>query len=90
MHQGCALRWGAVSLLVAAALLTIFAAPSLAQAVEPTPTPAIASVRDEDLAGPLIGLSLAMASSALAIGIALGLRRRIDEIGEEGDARGQE
>lgn len=90
MHQGCALRWCAVSLLMAAALLTVFAVPSFVLAAEPTPTPAIASSRDEDLAGPLIGLSLAVASSALAVGIALGLRRRIDEIGEEGDARGQE
>ncbi len=90
MHQVRALRWCAVSLLMAAALLTVFAMPSLALAVEPTPTPVVASARDEDMAGPLIGLSLAVASSALAVGIALGLRRRIDEIGEAGDARGQE
>ncbi len=89
MHQGRALRWCAVSLLMAAALLAVFAAP-VALAAEPTPTLAVASARDEDLAGPLIGLSLAMASSALAVGIALGLRRRIDEIGDEGDARGRE
>lgn len=89
MHQGCALRWCAVSLLMAVALLMAFAAP-VVLAAEPTPTPAVAAARDENLAGPLIGLSLAMASSALAVGIALGLRRRIDEIGEEGDARGQE
>ncbi len=89
MHHGCALRWCAVSLLVAAVLLALFAMP-VALAAEPTPTPRVAAARDESLAGPLIGLSLAMASSALAVGIALGLRRRIDEIGEEGDARGRE
>ncbi len=88
MHQDRALQWCAVSLLMAAALLAVFAAP-VALAAEPTPTPAVAA-RDQNLAGPLIGLSLAMASSALAVGIALGLRRRIDEIGEEGDARGRE
>jgi uncharacterized protein HemX len=75
---------------MAAVLLTVFVTPSLALATEPTPSPAVAAARDENLAGPLLGLSLAMASSALAVGIALGLRRRIDEIGEEGDARRRE
>lgn len=90
MHQGCASQWWTVSLLIAAALLGVLMAPPVALAVEPTVTPAVASARDEDLAGPLIGLSLAVASSALAVGIAVGLRRRIDEIGDEGDARGRE
>lgn len=89
MHQVCALRWCKVSLLIIAALLSMIVLPA-ALAAEPTPTPAVAAARDENLAGPLIGLSLAMASSALAVGIALGLRRRIDEIGEEGDAHRQE
>jgi hypothetical protein len=90
MHQVCALRWCAVSLFAVVALLALLIASPMALAAEPTPTPAVAAAREEDLAGPMIGLSLAMASSALAVGIALGLRRRIDEIGEEGDARGRE
>ncbi|ABU57785.1 hypothetical protein [Roseiflexus castenholzii] len=90
MHQACALPWHTVVLLVAVALLSILMASPVALAAEPTPTPTVAVAREDNLAGPLLGLSLAMASSALAVGIALGLRRRIDEIGEASDARGQE
>lgn len=77
-------------MLIAAVLLGIVAASPVALADEPSPTPAVAVVREENLAGPLIGLSLVVASSALAVGIALGLRRRIDEIGDEGDGGGRE
>lgn len=89
MHQVRALRWSSVFLLVAAALVIVYTMPPALLAAEPTPAPAVTAAHQDDMAGPLIGLSLAMASSALAVGIALGLRRRIDEIGEEGDTRNQ-
>lgn len=77
-------------MLIVAVLLSMLITSPVALADEPTPTPAVAAAREEDLAGPLLGLSLAIASSALSVGIALGLRQRIDEIGEAGDAYGKE
>jgi hypothetical protein len=88
MHQVRALRWGACWMVIAALLLSISVGSPVVLAVEPTP--AATEPRQESLAGPMIGLSLAIASSALAAGIAFGVRRRIDEIGAEGDSRGRE
>lgn len=76
-------------MVIAALLLSIAVGAPVVLAVEPTPPPTEPR-QEESLAGPMIGLSLAIASSALAAGIAFGVRRRIDEIGAEGDSRGRE
>ena len=88
MHQVRALRGIACWMVIAALLLSIAVGSPVALAVDPTPAPT--EPRQESLAGPMIGLSLAIASSALAAGIAFGVRRRIDEIGAEGDSKGRE
>lgn len=65
---------------VVLALVSAFALPSVALAAEPTPAPAAGG--QDALAGPVIGLMLVAASSALAVGIAFGLRKRMDAVGD--------
>lgn len=60
------------------ALVTLLALPTVAFGAEPTPTPPL--VHEDALAGPIIGLTLVAASSALAVGIAFGLRKRMDAV----------
>lgn len=69
-------RW--LQLALALALLALLALPLTAIGAEPTPAPP--TVNAERLRGPVIGLILVAASSAFAIGIAYGLRKRIDAL----------
>ncbi|MGQ9550539.1 MAG: hypothetical protein ACUVSY_05905 [Roseiflexus sp.] len=89
MHQVRALRQSAFWMMIAALLLGVSVGSPVVLAVEPTPAPTEMR-QEESMAGPMIGLSLAIASSALAAGIAFGVRRRIDEIGAEGVSRERE
>lgn len=76
------MAWRAVECvkrLAGAALALVPALPHVVLGAEPTPVPSIGA--QEALAGPVIGLMLVAVSSALAIGIAFGLRKRMDALG---------
>ena len=60
-------------------LALVLALPHVALGAEPTPVPSIGA--QDALAGPVIGLMLVAVSSALAVGIAFGLRKRMDAVG---------